>query len=151
MAFLSFLTVGVPASSRLVYRPVYPQVIVSTGGDVAGGGHARRRRRERIIVRIDGEEIEVANVTELFRLLHKVKAEISRAARGRASEIIASGKRVADVRPAAPEIEVVEAPAIAREAIDDRIAEMDRMYWTLVQRSVERFLQDEEDVMLLLM
>lgn len=48
MDYLSFLPVGIPASSRLVYRPVYPQVVVPpapTPTEVPGGGTSKRDKR----------------------------------------------------------------------------------------------------------
>lgn len=59
MAFLSFLPIGIPASGRLVFRPIYPQevviapeepVVVDAGGGGAGffvdRGDGQRRIRE---------------------------------------------------------------------------------------------------------
>ncbi len=45
MSFLSFLSVGIPAQGRLVYRPVYPQVVTSDTGGVGGvRGHGKKRK-----------------------------------------------------------------------------------------------------------
>jgi len=52
--YLSFIPVGIPASSRLVFRQVYPQIVVVTPPAVTeqpGGGNDRRRRRRGTVIR----------------------------------------------------------------------------------------------------
>ena len=49
MSFLSFISCGIPASGRLVYRPVYPQAaeeVFATPGFIRAMYDYYRRRRE---------------------------------------------------------------------------------------------------------
>jgi len=51
MTYLSFLPIGIPASSRLVFRPIYPQEVVEVADEVHTGGkgdNADGVRRPRI-------------------------------------------------------------------------------------------------------
>ena len=45
MTYLSFVPIGVPASSRLVFRPVYPQDAITEDASGLGSGVSRRRKK----------------------------------------------------------------------------------------------------------
>ena len=107
------------------------------------------RRRERIVVRLNGELIEVPNVRALFRLLHSVKTEVRAVAKAKAVEIVRDGKRIGEARREEQPPQVVEAPDTSRLAIEERLDEMDRFYWMTVAKAVRELEQDDEDFFLL--
>ena len=88
MSFLSFIPCGIPASGRLVYRPVYPQAaeaITATPGFIRGVYEYYRRRREDETEPVERESPispteramrEYAERSEvLTRAIQKVRAE----------------------------------------------------------------------------
>lgn len=106
------------------------------------------RRRYRIIARVNGELIEIESVEELFRLLHRVKHDIPQVAKEKAIEMLRTGKRISEERKTRT-IEIIRAPARAKSVIAQRLDEMDRYYWALVGKAIERLEDDDEEVILM--
>ena len=118
MDYLSFIPCGIPASSRLVYRPVYPQVVTPNTFDTHDGVDERKRDEE--FAKRD-EEIRQARLKLRADLLSAVERVT-----GRPPSLDASPKELAsiarksesfDYRGALEQISRIEAEAksIARE------------------------------------
>ena len=138
---IPFLYSGISAGAF-----VPPVIIPTTTPSVAG---RPRRRTTRLLVKINGEIIEVGSVAELFKILHELKKEVPKAAAEKASEIIGRGVKVSEAR--LPQtIEILEAPQTAKLELQNRINEIDRFYWSMVEKAYNRAAEDEEDMILLL-
>ena len=133
------------------YYPVVGSTAVSVSVTDVGAGRrlGKRRRQERIIVRLDGELIEVESVQELFRLLHSVKKDIPAVARQVAREFVETGKKVSEARRE-KSIQVVSVSQRDEKTVKDRIDEMDRYYWMMVSHAIEKLEQDDEDIFILM-
>lgn len=153
MANLSFLNIGIPASNRLVFRNIHTQEITEVAeSPAAGGRRADRgvRRRLRILLKVDGQEYEVPDIKHALEVIKAAKEELPEVAQHTALQIVSTGKRIGDARrEESKAIEIVEAPSSVRNIIEDRIAEMQRLHWRLVQKRLKE-LRDEEEVIMLL-
>jgi len=114
------------------------------------GRSKRKRRLERIVVRINGELIEVSSVDELNAVISSLNEEIPQVAEAKAQQIVKEGIRLSKAKKQEKQITVVEAPTDARKLIEARIAEMERTYWMLIQARLDEFERDEEDTWLLM-
>jgi molecular chaperone DnaK (HSP70) len=115
------------------------------------GGLPARRRRHRILVKIDDEIVEIESVDQLFKMLHELKSDIKEVAQEKAAELVKSGRKVAQARKETPKpVEVLEAPQRARDAIEERLTEMDNYYWSMVRRAFMAIEEDDEDFFILI-
>lgn len=102
-------------------------------------------------MQIDGELIQVDSVEELFRLLRSLKRELKPVAIEKAKDIVLSGKVIREARKEAKtQVSVVSAPTRAIAAIEDRINEMDRYYWSLINKAVKDLQDDDEEVWMMI-
>lgn len=124
---------------------VTPTVFV---GDT--GGKSYKRKRERIILRIEGQEYLVSDLAKALEIIKAVKKDIPAAAKVEASKIVVSGKSIGEAKKAEQPIEVVSAPSSVKGIIEDRIAEMERMYWARIAAQLKDLEDDDEDVWLML-
>ena len=145
MTFLSFLPVGIPAQSRLVFRPVYPQEIVPEDGVMGGAGWPVdwQRKRRKLTLEEQPEK-------HLRWILDKVVAEYY-------GEIIDSDLPKAVKAEAAN----VVRPFVARSDSGARVPKVAKVNWDALQQDAkavgellriwnERLADDDDEEFLLL-
>ncbi len=91
MSFLSFLSVGLPAEGRLVYRPVYPQEIAAVVPDPGSGGGGRKKKKRGLLAYEpipDAPEVKHDEATQEAVVLGEDIAQ----------QIIESGREVARIK-----------------------------------------------------
>ena len=73
MTYLSFLPVGIPSQSRLVFRPVYPQVIAPDPNtlNILSGGYRQRGKRRK---RDEDEQLQQIEELAIQHAIEKVQA-----------------------------------------------------------------------------
>ncbi len=148
MSFLSFLSVGIPSSSRLVYRPVYPQVIPA----VVNVGSGKKPKPQRFLVEIDGKDYFFRTVEEAVAFINAYKARL---AKETAETPLRKAVKVTDgvvtVKKAEPKIEVKGAPEL-QAVVDEANAALQMVYVQMLADHIAKIRQeegDEEDFMLL--
>ena len=131
---------------------VTPPVVSDTTQPQHAGRSKRPQRRQyrQLVVRINGEFIEVDSVDQLMELLRETKKEIPAVAKAKVAEVIKRGERLSTIKvEEARSIELVQAPDFAKAMIETRIREMEIMYWEAVEKAMKRVIDEEDEEMLL--
>lgn len=156
MDFLSFIPCGIPASSRLVYRPVYPQSVIPIGIDIHDGGERIRRDADEEFRRRDEEILDARN-----RLREQLRDAVFGVTR-KPPPLDASPKELAsiarksgafDYRGALAELSRLEADAarLARDREERKQAFESDLREQMAKRVKARLRQEEEALLLLLL
>lgn len=123
--------------------------VVTTPTETGAGRRTKRRTRYRI--KLDDKEYAFDTLQEALAFIAQAKKAIPAISTEKAAELVSVGRRVGDARKTeAKSVTVVAAPSSTREIVQERIDEMDRLYWALVAKRVADIEDDDEEIWLLI-
>jgi len=158
VSFLSFLSVGIPSSSRLVYRPVYPQAFPATG---SAGGKAHHPKPHGRAFPVDSRDYKREELRKWEKLKEQEDSEIQAAIRQEKLEELKKLQielGIVPVEPAVPEVSFEASPVSVESEMIAELGKSIAQYEVVAdelslkaREKLEARWRDEEELLVMLL